>query len=78
MADIAHFNPHSSHREDPNFLAVVAMSGIALLLAFAAALLIVWLAGRHLVPAGPKYQPAVYLTVPAQPPVAGPATVAEG
>jgi hypothetical protein len=76
MADLAHSNPHSSHREDPNFLAVVVMSGVALLLAFAAALLIVWLAGRHLVPAKPNYPPAVYLTVPAQPPVAGQAAVA--
>jgi hypothetical protein len=65
---MAHSAVHDSkpgHRGDPNFLTVVLMSAVALLLAFAAALLIVWFAGRHLLP-NPHAQPvtALYLGAP--------------
>ena len=56
---------NSGHRKNPNFLAVVAMSAIALLLIFAGALVIVWLSGPHLVPGvQPRNQAALYLDLP--------------
>jgi hypothetical protein len=65
MPDSAVQDPKSGRRGDPNFLTVVWMSAIALLLAFGAALLIVWFSGRHLLP-NPHAEPvtALYLGAP--------------
>ncbi len=62
MPDPAAPNPlPTKHQKGPNFPLVVALSGVAFLLFFVGALLILTRYGRHLLPHQQRNQPHVYL-----------------
>lgn len=65
MPDPAAPNPHPGRSRDPNFLAVVAISGVILILFFVAAWVLVMHSGKHLLPNDhPNPQPHSYLQMP--------------
>lgn len=77
MADtvLSRLHLHSGQRKNPDFLAVVIMSAIAMLVIFAVALLFLWISGRHAIPtAHAKPEATSYLSMPA-PDLAGPKLV---
>ncbi|HTW48079.1 MAG TPA: hypothetical protein VMD92_09025 [Acidobacteriaceae bacterium] len=65
MPDSAAPQSNPGHGKGVNFGAVVAMSGVVLVIVFVGACLFLWFASRHLLPATHSDQePYSYLSVP--------------